>query len=176
MKKLLKKLLPRRSKQGVTLVESVIAVVVLGMFATGVLSLLTTGGAKILEISGESAAYAAATQELDLIIAAISNGAVYVEEDETDGSLSLNTAGLASALGCNDTDIGYTASSADSFTIDGWTISAEYDGMKLTAKADLYDSTEPAEADNIRGWYLTLENGGEKVTGFAGNNKGVFDQ
>lgn len=157
MKKLLKKLLPRRSKQGVTLVESVIAVVVLGMFATGVLSLLTTGGAKIMEISGESANYAEATQKLDLVISAISNGAIVVVENEDDGTLSLNTDGLTSALGYDVTpvDIGFTAS---------------HDGMKLTATASRHSD------GSIRGWYLTLEYGGETVTGFAGNNEGVFDK
>lgn len=157
MKKLLKKLLPRRSKQGVTLVESVIAVVVLGMFATGVLSLLTTGGAKILEISGESANYAEATQKLDLVISAISNGAIVVVENEDDGTLSLNTDGLTSALGYGVTlvDIGFTAS---------------HDGMELTATASRHSD------GSIRGWYLTLEYGGETVTGFAGNNEGVFDK
>lgn len=156
MKKLLKKLLPRRSKQGVTLVESVIAVVVLGMFATGVLSLLTTGGAKILEISGESANYAEATQELDLVISAISNGAIVVVENEENGTLSLNAAGL-SALGYDVTpvDIGFTA---------------RHDGMKLTATASRHSD------GSIRGWYLTLTYGDETVTGFAGNNKGVFDK
>lgn len=156
MKKLLKKLLPRRSKQGVTLVESVIAVVVLGMFATGVLSLLTTGGAKIMEISGESAAYAEATQKLDLVISAISNGsdeaAGYIVVNNTTGEVSLDIVNLKTAL---DLDL---------------------DDVTIVADTSLYDSSAGATESNVRGWYLTLTYGGETVTGFAGNNEGVFDK
>lgn len=150
MKKLLKKLLPRRSKQGVTLVESVIAVVVLGMFATGVLSLLTTGGAKIMEISGESANYAEATQELDLVISAISNSSTDYIETDVNGLVSLNIGKLETAL--------------------------DLDGEVSIVEMSLYDSSADATETNVRGWYLKLEYGDETVTGFAGNNEGVFDK
>lgn len=154
MKKLLKKLLPRRSKQGVTLVESVIAVVVLGMFATGVLSLLTTGGAKIMEISGESAAYAEATQKLDLVISAISNGsdeaAGYIVVDNATGEVRLDIQNLKRAL--------------------------DLDDVTIVPVTSLYDNSAGATESNVRGWYLTLTYGGETVTGFAGNNEGVFDK
>ena len=47
----MKKLLPKKSKRGVTLVECVIAVVLLGLLAVGVLNLLTAGGTKIAALS-----------------------------------------------------------------------------------------------------------------------------
>ena len=54
------KFLPKKSKKGITLVESVFAVVILAMLTIGILSLLTAGGAKIAKISQESNVYSQA--------------------------------------------------------------------------------------------------------------------
>lgn len=147
------KLFPKKSKKGITLVESVIAVVVLGIFAVGVLSLLTSGGVKILQISNESAAYSEATQRLDMVISAVSNGSTnYIIKTDT-GSVTtcdLSISGLKTVLGFNDeTDI--------------------------TAVISLYDTSEDPTVTNVRGWYLTLTYQGATVTGFASNSEGVFD-
>lgn len=142
------KLLPKKSKKGITLVESVIAVVVLAMFATGVLTLLTSGGVKIQEISNQSAVYAEATQKLDWAISAISNGA-YISKDESTDSVSLKLTGD-----------------------DG--LNKELDA-EVTATVSLYKTGEPETSDNVRGWYLTLKYGGVTVKGFASNSEGVFD-
>ena len=88
------KFLPKNSKRGITLVESVVAVVVLGILVTGILTLLTTGGIKIQEISGESATYAKACQKMDLVISALSNGSdTYITDD------TLNVTALTNCLG-----------------------------------------------------------------------------
>jgi len=148
------KLLPQNSKKGITLVESVIAVVVLAIFATGVISLLTASGAKILQTSGESAAYAEATQQLDLAISAISNGSSDYLKTTADAAgdqvLSLDTDALKTAL-----------------VLDS--------GVTLTATIELYDDSVSATATNVRGWYLTLTYSGISVSGFASNTQGVFD-
>ncbi len=139
---------PKKSKRGVTLVESVIAVVVLGIFATGILPLLTSGGTKILETSQESAAYAQATQKLDFVIAAISNGSdEYVEyatnEDGTPGSV----------IGLKEKKL-------------------TDERITITKTEWLFNNSEPTR---IRGWYLSLTYEGQTVTGFAANAEGVFD-
>ena len=64
----------KKSKKGVTLVESVFAVVILGLISIGIISMLSTGSTKIFELSNESNAHAQAVQKLDLAISAISNG------------------------------------------------------------------------------------------------------
>ena len=142
------RLFPKKSKRGVTLVESVIAVVVLGIFATGILSLLTAGGAKIMKISGESAAYAAATQKMDLVVASISNDATsYPLIDNTDPE---NPVYLAKV-----------------------TFAAE--GASVTATLEKLVSDEPATTMNIRGWYLELTYQGVTVKSFASFTQGAFD-
>ena len=144
----MRKLLPKKSKKGITLVESVVAVVLLAMFAIGVLTLLTSGGVKIQEISKDAAAYAEATQKLDLAISAISNGA-YIKKDATD-IVSLEEAALKTKLELDTSDT-------------------------LNGRADLYKSGDPATSTNVRGWYLELTYKGVTVKGFASNSEGVFD-
>ena len=144
----MKKLLPKKSKKGITLVESVVAVVLLAMFAIGVLTLLTSGGVKIQEISKDAAAYAEATQKLDLAISAISNGA-YIEKDATD-LVSLKDEALRTKLGLDASDT-------------------------LSGRAELYKLSDPATSTNVRGWYLELTYKGVTVKGFASNSEGVFD-
>lgn len=141
----MRKLLPKKSKKGITLVESVVAVVLLAMFAIGVLTLLTSGGVKIQEISKDAAAYAEATQKLDLAISAISNGA-YIDKNETKNTVTLKVVDLKTKL------------------------SAEVEG-----EISLYDGDAGPKPDNVRGWYLELTYNGVTVKGFASNSEGVFD-
>ena len=150
----LKKLLPKSGKRGVTLVEAVMAVVVLTMFATGVLTLLTTGRTKIAETNQAANAHAAATQKMDAVIATISNGGPYLAE----GTDAAGNPTFALDLATLKTNLGYDAS------------------LNLTIhEIDLYDDSLPATKDNIRGWYLKLTHDGATVTGFASNTQGVFD-
>ncbi len=151
------KMFHKKSKKGITLVESVIAVVLLGFAATGILTLLISSGTKILQIGGESSAYSEATQKMDFIISAISNGSN--PHDSASGSLD-----IAQLL----TDF-----------------SAELDGISegnVTQRIDWYPNSgeySPAAGDEIgdyiRGWYLELEYNGITVNGFAANSEGVFD-
>ena len=144
----MRKLLPKKSKKGITLVESVVAVVLLAMFAIGVLTLLTSGGVKIQEISKDAAAYAEATQKLDLAISAISNGA-YIDKDSATDFVSLKDGDLKTYLGLDASDA-------------------------LTGTHELYQSGDPTST-NVRGWYLELTYNGVTVKGFASNSEGVFD-
>ena len=134
-----------KSKKGVTLVESVFAVVILGILAIGIISLLTAGGQKIFQISNESKAHSQAVQKLDMVISAISNGSEsYITKDPT---VSLNVDTLKSTLGLGD--------------------------VSITATPALYSGTTDYSKDNFRGWYLTYN--GATVNGFASNSEGDFD-
>lgn len=146
----MKKLLPKKSKKGITLVESVVAVVLLAMFAIGVLTLLTSGGVKIQEISKDAAAYAEATQKLDLAISAISNGSSEYIDTTDESDWDLNAAdNLKSTIG-----------------VDGVVVERVF--YKVGSPQD---TTSP----NVRGWYLELTYKGVTVKGFASNSEGVFD-
>lgn len=170
----MKNMLPQKSKRGVTLVECVIAVAVLGLLAVGVLNLLTAGGTKIAKLSKEAADQAKATQLLDLAISAISNGSdeyiVKTEVDNKNSPCHLYTDALKGFLKVDDGCI-----------------------VELSATCSLYSTPTPQatiDADkslinypllDIRGWYLTLTYTGQSgkpitVTGFASNSEGVFDK
>lgn len=81
----------KKSKKGITLVESVFAVVILGILTIGILTLLTTGGMKIAEISSEAEDYSQAVQKMDLVISAISNGYGNIVTDGTSYKLEFTT-------------------------------------------------------------------------------------
>lgn len=148
----MRKLLPKKSKKGITLVESVVAVVLLAMFAIGVLTLLTSGGVKIQEISKDAAAYAEATQKLDLAISAISNGSSEYINKSNESNWDLNTVdSLKSTIG-----------------VDGVVVERV---LYKTVEGISQDTT----ASNVRGWYLELTYKGVTVKGFASNSEGVFD-
>jgi len=147
-------LFPKNSKKGVTLVESVFAVVILGIFAIGILTLLTSGGTKIQQISHEASAYTEATQKLDMAMSAISNGSTnYIIEAEASGvtTVTLDVTGLQTALGFDASEVA------------------------ITQEIELYDASGSATPSNVRGWYLTLTYNGATVKGFASNSGGVFD-
>lgn len=125
----------KRSKKGITLVESVFAVVILAIFATGIISLLTAGGVKIFEISQESDTYSQAAQKMDLVIASISNGA-YIKTNEND-LVSLDTQKIA--------DLGVTVDKAEIVTFEGttqtsdnvrgWYLTLSYNGVTVNGFA-----------------------------------------
>ncbi len=138
----------KKNKKGVTLVESVFAVVILAILTIGIISLLTAGGVKIFQISNEAGAYSQAVQKMDLIISAISNGSTdYITTDPT---CALDVDALKSTLHLTD--------------------------VQITATPDLYDNSLTATVSNFRGWYLTLTYQGATVKGFASNSEGVFDK
>ena len=146
--------LPKKSKKGITLVESVIAVVVLAILATGVLTMLTVGGTHIAKNSQKSEAHSAAMQQLDLAISAISNGSSTYLTEVDDGLgntlINLDVNALKTAIGLE----------ADA---------------TITFTQELHDDLSAATNSNIRGWYLELTYKGATVTGFASNTRGVFD-
>lgn len=120
---------PKNSKRGITLVESVVAVVVLGILVTGILTLLTTGGIKIQEISGESATYAKACQKMDLVISALSNGSeTYITDD------TLNVTALTNCLSFDD-DVVITAEPVDyeggAGKVRGWYLELKYQDVTV---------------------------------------------
>ena len=150
----------KKSKKGITLVESVLAVVILGIFATGLLSLLTTGGTKIQQISHEASAYTEATQKLDMFISAISNGSdEYIFVDEETPTVYLDVTKLKDKL-----DLG----SAKIMNIGGVEVNQ--------IVPDLYPGCTEYTVSNVRGWYLKLSYNGVIVSGFASNSGGVFDK
>lgn len=178
----MKNILPQKSKRGVTLVECVIAVAVLGLLAVGVLNLLTAGGTKIAQLSTESADQAKATQILDLAISTISNGSdkYIIKSSGEITTCHLNTKALMELHGFVKVD-----GDEDEYVKDGVVVS-------ISVKCSLYGESAPKDALNgssyidypltdIRGWYLTLTYTGQSgkpitVTGFASNSEGVFDQ
>ena len=179
----MKNLLPKKSKKGITLVETVIAVVVLAILTTGILSLMTAGGRKILLLSNEASDQAAAAQQLDLVIAAISNG---------DSRTEVNPYILKETYD----EVNYCCLYINElFNVLG----LEEDNVTLVATIDLYDSTDNRTisksvtvgeenvtmtlypVNNVRGWYLELTYKdatakGVTVKGFVSNSEGVFDQ
>lgn len=188
----MKNLLPKKSKRGVTLVECVIAVVLLGLLAVGVLNLLTAGGTKIARLSKEAADQAAATQKLDLAISAISNGSDvskqpndYIKKPiktisgEEVTYCYLDIAVLKSALGLGD-NVAITAK----FSLYDGSIVETTDNNGNLIMETLADGTQIPLSQpllEIRGWYLTLTYKGQSknsitVTGFASNSEGVFDK
>lgn len=142
----------KKSKKGVTLVESVFAVVILGILSIGIISLLTSGGVKIQEISRESGAYSQAVQKMDLVISAISNGSdKYIIKGESADTCTLDTVKLLETLNLSDVE-------------------------NLGCTPELHDTTIGPTVSNLRGWYLTLTFQGVTVKGFASNSEGVFDK
>lgn len=149
------KVLIKESKKGITLVESMIAVALLAIAVTGILSMMVVSGTKIFNIRGEASDYAEATVRMDRVIAAISNG--YTTNAEV-GELFNSTTGALSVSKLNEF-LQYNES-----------------GYSLQAVAEnIYDKDNPAMVVSIRGWYLTLTYETATVTGYASNTKGVFD-
>lgn len=144
----------QKSKKGVTLVEAMFAVVILGILTVGIVSMLTVGGQKIYQISHESIAHNQAVKRLDMVISAISNGSnEYIFTDPETEVVSLNAVTLLTTLKISDN----TTLIADP---------ALY----------VYDETPPDYSkNNFRGWYLELTYNGKTVTGFASNSEGDFD-
>ena len=169
----MKNLLPKKSKKGITLVETVIAVVVLAILTTGILSLMTAGWRKILLMSKEASDRAAAAQQLDLVIAAVSNGSdQYIKKgpnitDNTVENCYLDLTGLKEAVGLSN-----NATLRVKFAL--------YNGEIKDALNDKGEYISYPTKD-IRGWYLELtykdaSAKGVTVEGFVSNSEGVFDQ
>jgi len=70
----LTKLLPKKNKKGVTLVELIIGVVVLSIFTLGIIASLSAANAKIAKNAQEAANHSEAVQMMDTVIAALSHG------------------------------------------------------------------------------------------------------
>lgn len=126
------KFLPKNSKRGITLVESVVAVVVLGILVTGILTLLTTGGIKIQEISGESATYAKACQKMDLVISAISNGSdSYIHDNALDVNALISGLSLGDVTIAQTADLYDASASATDDNIRGWYLKLTYQDVTV---------------------------------------------
>lgn len=145
------KIFMKKSKKGITLVESMIAVVILGILTTGIISMLTVGGTKINQISSESANYTQAVQKLDLIVSAISNGSGVLKDEES----GIRTLDIDELLEILELD--------------------EDPNLTLTAEVALHSNSQEAVDSNLRGWYLTLKYNDAVVTAFASDSKGAFD-
>ena len=147
----------KASKKGVTLVESVFAVVILGILTIGILSLLSAGSVKIGQISGESKAHAAAVQKMDMVISAISNGSDnYINVDDATGAASIDISALKNAL--------------------GFTVEETATGYEIIIDGIEADTVSSGETSYTRGWYMTLTYKGATVQGYASNTEGVFDR
>lgn len=179
----MKNLLPKKSKKGITLVETVIAVVVLAILTTGILSLMTAGGRKILLLSNEASDQAAAVQQLDLVIAAISNGDrrtevnPYIVKGTTNevNYCCLNMDVLIDSLNLDSSKVQLTA------TIDFYDTSDKRSMTKIITIDETSVTMTLYPVNNVRGWYLELtykdaSAKGVTVEAFVSNSEGVFDK
>lgn len=146
----------KNSKKGITLVESMFAVVILGILTIGIVSLLSVGGAKIIKISNEASAQAEAVQKMDQVIAAISNGCGVVKDEAN------NTYTLLMKTPADQPD----ADNPQTGLLDA----LDFDDVTLNVTAATH-----ASDGSLRGWYLTLTYRGVTVSGFASNSEGAFD-
>ena len=125
------------------------AVVILAILTTGILSLLTAGGVEIEKMSQQSDAYSQASQKLDLVIAAVSNGyGQAVLNDEGNYTLDLSAAGDEEDESAGTIDL---------------------DDVTVVATPELHDD------NSLRGWYLEVTYMGITLEGFASDTEGVFD-
>ena len=143
-----------KNKKGVTLVEAVFAVVILAILVVGIITLLTAGGTKILQISREANVNSEVTRKVDYLISAVSNGsAEYVTFTEgvegAEGTCVLNTGKICS-------DFGITAD-------------------KLTVTTVYHVAANGNLISNVRGWYVTINYPDAPVSCFLSNSEGVFD-
>lgn len=140
--------LPSNNKRGVTLVEVVIGVFVLSIFALGILSLLIYNNQAVSDSAKDKSAYSAAMQKLDTVIAAVSNGP----------------------------DSGYLLLDADD-NVTGLKLDALCTLADLDAGSITVSSTDMYDTNHIRGWYIELKYSDElTVKGYAANTKGKFDK
>lgn len=139
--------LPRNNKKGITLVEVIVGVFVLSIFAVGILSLLIYNNQAVSDSVVMKADYSTAVQKLDMIIAAVSNGAddSFVTY-ENSKAVGLKKAAIAQLVEMNEDDVSVTP--------------------------DYYTGTT-----TIRGWYIELAYSEElTVKGYAANTLGAFDK
>ena len=175
------KLFAKKSKKGITLVESAIAVVLLGFAATGILSLLISSGSKIFDIGQESSNYAIAAQKLDYVISVVSNTpSIYGENDATrPGGLAIGDLDLYMLNGSLS---GNEWSFADGdlkdctivATTEFYNNYGEFEDADDSARAN--GSELPKIGNYIRGWHLTLTYGKVTVRSFVSNSEGGFDR
>ena len=153
-----------KSKKGITLVESIFAVVILGILTIGIVALLASGGAKIIQISNEANAHAQAVQKMDQLIAAISNGCGVVKT-EANGAVSYSLIIKDAIVDPN----APTEPDAENPQV-GLITSLGFENVEIAEPTPTYhlDGT-------LRGWYLSLTYHGVTVNGFASNSKGAFD-
>ena len=134
-----------KNKKGVTLVELVLGVVILSLFAIGVLASLSAASTKIAQSSKDAATHSEATQMMDAVISIVSNG------DYSPENLGAGVTAESAVLGVLD----------DIYSLDG----VDLFNMEPKTYAD----------GALRGWKITLKYKGTTVTGYSSNTKGVFD-
>lgn len=139
--------LPRNNKKGITLVEVIIGVFVLSIFAVGILSLLVYNNQAVSDSAVKKADYSTAIQKLDTIIAAVSNGG-------------------------DDTFVTYENNKAVGLKLDAIAALVDMNETDVTVTPDLYAGTA-----TIRGWYIQLDfSENLTVKGYAANTLGAFDK
>lgn len=125
------KLFPKKSKQGVTLVEVVFGVVVLAIIAVGIITALSTGATTIEKKAADSAAHTEAVQKMDAVISTISNGS-YAGVADVAGTVKAE-------LGLGDVALSATADTYKNIdnvdVIKGWKLSLTYKGQTVTGYA-----------------------------------------
>jgi len=140
--------LPRNNKKGITLVEVIVGVFVLSIFAVGILSLLIYNNQAVSDSTREKAATSSAAQKMDTVIAAVSNGP----------------------------DSGFLTLDGDD-NVTGLELDALCALVDLTAGAITVDAVDQYDASTIRGWYITLKYSDEvSVKGYVANTQGAFDK
>lgn len=144
--------LPYNNKKGITLVEVIVGVFVLSIFAVGILSLLIYNNQAVSDSAIDKRNYSAASQKLDIILAAVSNS-------------------LAPATAEFDPNISYLKEGSDG--------SIEIDEIQFRTDFDLDDCTLLFEEDGdpLRGWYVTLTYlETVEIKGYASFAQGAFDK
>ena len=145
--------LPSNNKRGITLVEVIVGVFVLSIFAVGILSLLIYNNQAVADSARDKVDYSSATQKLDMILAAVSNGdeafVTYAGEGDNKYATGLEKEELADLIGILPENIG--------------------------VREDRVDKNNPNST--IRGWYIELEFSEDlTVKGYAANTLGAFDK
>ena len=163
--------LPRHNKKGITLVEVIVGVFVLSIFALGILSLLIYNNQAVSDSAVEKVDYSAAVQKLDMIIAAVAN----TELPKDDAPQAEKDACFLKKNGSGDITLDHAKL--------GEVLSLDSTIWNIEPKRDPSDTTKP-----LRGWYITLtytvkrtEHGTETpystvVKGYASFSQGAFDK
>ena len=155
---------PRNNKKGITLVEVIVGVFVLSIFALGILSLLIYNNQAVADSTIQKVDSSTAAQKLDMVLAAISNST----GPDKDGDISEDSY-LMVVNGNVDVNVNKICIDFGMTDASTWSVTA---------------NSDPANGDPLRGWYITVtytvdrgnQNCVTQVKGYAAFAEGAFDE